>query len=116
MISDEELHKAWDRIARTADGYTIYLHLQKRLMGVVGACDDSTLRQSEGERMFAAKLIGLMAKGIEESAPGLATSAITFSRTGPVAVSRSRGAGRRIGPEHRVAGWDAAESEPSAGT
>lgn len=105
MISDADFHAAWDRVARSADGHTIYLHLQKRLMGVVASSDDSTLREDNGERKFAARLIGLMAQGIEASASGLAASTITFSVNGPRAVARPGGAGRRITADTHVAGW-----------
>lgn len=104
MIDDKEMHEAWDRIARTDDGKKIYLHLQARLMAVVTSDDDSTLRADNGERKFAAKLIGLMAKGISESG-GLSDPIVTFVRSGPVAVSRAHGAGRRIGPDTHVAGY-----------
>lgn len=115
MITDDELHQAWDRIARTADGRTIYLHLQRRLMAVCAAADDSTLREDSGERKFAAKLIGLMAKGIEESG-GSSDSIITFAVAGGHAVSRSRGAGRRISESDRIPGWDTdTDAEPGAG-
>lgn len=112
MIDDEEMHEAWDRVARTEDGKKIYLHLQKRLMAVASTGDDSTLRADNGERMFAAKLIGLMAKGIAESG-GRTDSILTFSVAGPRAVSRPHGAGRRITADTAVPGYDA---EPRSGS
>lgn len=115
MIDDKEMHEAWDRVARSADGHTIYLHLQKRLMAVCASGDDSTLRADNGERMFAAKLIGLMAKGIEESASGLSTRCITFASPVARAVSRAgRGAGRRITGDTIVPGYNDADAEPVA--
>ena len=103
-IDDTELHAAWDRVARTPDGHLIYLHLQRRLMAVAPFEDSGTLPRIEGERIFAAKLIGLMAKGIAESG-GHSDSIYTFAVAGPRAVSHSRGAGRRVTLDDRIPGY-----------
>lgn len=105
MIEQREMDEAIDRIARTADGQKLYLFLQKRLMAVATTADDSTLRQDNGERMFAAKLIGLMAKGIAESG-GRTDPILTFAVTGPRAVSFARGAGRRVTIDTAIPGYD----------
>ena len=110
MITDDQLHAAVDRLARSEDGHTLYLFLQKRLMAVSTGQDLGALYADQGERMFAAKLIGLMSTGIRESG-GRNTSTdgsgglspdqpITFAVPGP------RGAGRRVTADTRVAGWN----------
>ena len=117
MIDNKELQDAWDRIARSADGHTIYLHLQKRRMAVSANIDDGTLRRLEGERSFAAQLMGLMAKGIEESAPGLSARVVTFAVAGPIDVSRSRGTARRVTADTYVPGYSPEpEPKPKPGT
>lgn len=69
MIDDDDIKQAFDRIARTADGETIYRYFQKRLMGTLAdhAPEDSALRSEHGMRRFAAELMSMMAKGIDES-------------------------------------------------
>ena len=69
MITDEDLAKALDRIARTADGELLYRYCQKKLMGVLAdhAPSDSALRTEHGERRFAAQLMAHMRQGIEDS-------------------------------------------------
>lgn len=114
MIDDKQFLEAWDRIARTADGHVAYLYLQKRLMATSPNVESGTLRQLEGARIFASELIGLMAKGIEASATGLASSCITISRSGPVAVAGPRGAGRRVDRNTIVAGWNDGNPGPDA--
>ena len=121
----EEIHpthqaclEAIDRIARTPDGAMLYVYLQRRLMSVVPSFEDGALRADQGERIFAARLISAMAKGIFESGnrTGITGSSIGPSgseqpvvvpspkpvRSGPV---RHPG-GRRIGPDTRVPGYD----------
>lgn len=110
-IGDKELQEAWDRVARTSDGKMIYLHLQRRLMGVMTGGDSCTLRADNGERKFAAKLIGLMAKGISESG-GLSDPIVTFVRAGPVAVSSAHGARRRVTDATFVRGYSDPDAEP----
>ena len=113
MITDEEFHRAWDRIARTGDGVLIYLHLQKRLMATAANETESALLMDHGERRFASQLIGLMAKGIEESGGSSGTPSdggrqerpIVLTVRGPVAVKR-HGSGRLIDPDQPVEGWD----------
>lgn len=108
MITDAQMHAAWDRVARTEDGHTIYLHLMRRLMAISTADSGGALRLDQGERTFAAKLIGLMATGIRESG-GRNTSTdgsggispdqpITFAVAGPRAVSGPARGTRRRGP------------------
>lgn len=68
MISDEDIAKALDRLARTADGELLYRYLQKIVMFVPGLeADDGALRVDQGRRRFALDLMALMAKGIDES-------------------------------------------------
>ena len=112
IVTDEQLAEAADRIARTQDGQLLYLYLQKVLLGVTAqAMSDCALQRNEGRRSFASELMGFMAEGQRS---GSAVS-VTFSLAGPRAVSRSRGIGRRISADTRIAGWDTdAEPEPDA--
>ena len=64
-ITDEDIAAALDRLARTPDGHLLYRHLQKVLCGV--SRDMGTLQEQNGRRLFASELMGLMAKGLEES-------------------------------------------------
>lgn len=114
MMEDKHLHEAIDRLARTADGRILYLFLQKKMTEVADLPTDGALRANHGERMFASKLTGLMAKGISES--GGRTSSAGGSPIGdqpiifavPIAVDagRGRGAGRRITADTRIPGYD----------
>jgi len=114
--SNKEIVDSLDRIAMTPDGRNLYIFLQRRLMAVKPAPTDGALRQYEGERSFALELIGLMAKGIAESVNRTSSSAgvdgseqpVVIGHAKPVATERARGAGRRVGPDDRVAGWDRA--------
>ena len=108
--------EAIDRIARTPDGAALYVFLQRRVMAISHADTDGALRLDEGERRFASRLIGHMAKGVFESG---GRTGITGSSTGPsgsdqpivvpspkpVSVSRS-GTRRRVGPGTVVPGWN----------
>ena len=106
MITDNQMHEATDRIARSADGQMLYLFLQRKLMGVAVNAEDSALRSLEGQRILAASLMGLMAKGIVESG-GHSEPICTFAVAGPRAVaSASRGAGRRITDNTFIPGYD----------
>lgn len=80
--SEDDMNKAIDCIARSIDGKALYLFLQKTLMGVLtGNHPDGALREHEGRRMFAAELMALMAKGIEESSGSDASNhPIVFAR------------------------------------
>ena len=116
--TENAIHEAIDRIARTADGAVFYVHLQRRLMSISGAEAESALRLDEGERRFASKLIGLMAKGIFESGGRTGHSGSSTGPDGgeqpvivpsprPVRTGRERNpGGRRITEHTRVAGYD----------
>jgi len=118
-ISEKLLHEAIDRIARTPDGRSLYLYCQRRMMAINTSMEASTLQRSEGERTFAAHLIGLMATGISESGGRTSSSSpggdteqpIVFAVPKPVAVGGPRGAGRRITEHTRVPGYDAPGSD-----
>jgi hypothetical protein len=113
-IQAEQLRNAIDRLARTEDGRTLYLFLQRRLMGVCHLPDDGALRSDNGERKFAAALMGLMAKGIQESGGRASSSSdgsggdqpIVFAVAGPRAVREQRGAGRRVDRDTVVPGYN----------
>lgn len=119
MITDAQLHAAVDRLARTDDGRTLYLFLQKRLMAISTSISDGALQADHGERTFAAKLIGLMATGIRES-DGSSNSTrgpdgertITFAVPGPRSTGGARGAGRRVTADTFVAGYDSPDRDP----
>ncbi len=67
-ITDDDISKAWDAVAHTLDGALIYAHLQKIAIGrLSGDPSDSALRADHGRRSLAHELMGLMAKGIDES-------------------------------------------------
>lgn len=123
-IPVEQLHDAIDRIARTADGRDLYLFLQRRLMAVSNAELDGALRSDHGERMFASRLIGLMAKGISESGGRTSSSGTSSTGTGeqpivfavrePVRVAGSgRSGARRVSTGTVVPGWND-QSEPES--
>lgn len=113
--TQDAILEAIDRISRTPDGAALYVFLQRRVMWVAPTTSRSALRTDHGERSFASKLIGLMAKGIHESggrtsssgSPGVAEQPIVVPRSGPVLVGPGpRGAGRRITADTRVPGYD----------
>jgi hypothetical protein len=107
-----DLKEAWDRVARTPDGLTIYRHLQRIRLGLApDNVADSALPRLEGRRSLAADLMAFMAAGIGDND----RSCVTFAVAKPVAITGSRGAGRRIGPQHFVPGYDIPDTEPSTG-
>ena len=114
-ISEKLMHEAIDRLARTPDGRVLYLYCQRRMMALTTTGDIGTLQRSEGERTFAARLIGLMATGISESGGRTSSGSstgdtseqpIVFAVPKPRAVGGPRGAGRRITEHTRVPGYD----------
>ena len=119
-LPDKLLQEAIDRIARTSDGHLLYVYLQRRLMDVMPIAEACALSMHQGERLFAARLTGLMAKGIIESGgrtgisgssigPGGSEQPIARPSPQPVAAGRGTGAGRRITEHTRVPGWDPPE-------
>jgi hypothetical protein len=92
---------AWDRIARSADGLVIYRHLQRIRQAL--ATDHSALPHFEGRRSLAADLMAFMSDGIRD----YDRACVTYTIAKPERTDqRTRGAGRRIGPEHFVPGYD----------
>lgn len=109
-ITDEDMHGALDRIARSPDGELLYRYLQKVLCAVTTLdVPECALPRNEGRRSFAAELMGLMAEGMQDS--GSRSAAVTFTRAKPRAVSGSRGAGRRITADTFVSGWDGSSTD-----
>jgi len=115
--------EAIDRIARTPDGAAFYVFLQRRLMSISLAESDGALRLDHGERTFAAKLIGLMAKGISESGGRTGSSSNAGGTDGgeqplvvpqpkPVRVAGAGGSRRRINADTVVPGWN---DDPGSG-
>ena len=109
--------EAIDRIARTPDGATFYVFLQRRLMAISPPTSSGALRLDQGERTFAAKLIGAMAKGVFESG-GRNSSGTSGGSTGsgeqplivpspkPVRVAGSGCSRRRVTADTTVPGWN----------
>jgi hypothetical protein len=127
MIENKDLYEAVDRIACTADGRILYLFLQKKMMELPDPSIAGALRCHHGERTFAAKLIGLMAKGIAESGGRDTTSTDDTGRSEPVIVfaahkpvdagpRRPRGNERRVRPDTIVAGWNDGPDDPAGQT
>lgn len=119
MITDDDMRKALDNIARTPDGELLYRYLQKTLCAVTSATGpECALPRNEGRRSFAAELMGHMAKGIEHSAHGRSNATVSFALAGPRAISKPGGAGRRVTADTFVAGYDApdAGSNPGSGS
>lgn len=68
MITDEDMHKAIANIARTPEGLLLYRWLQKQLLAVPTVTDPQALTAHNGERRFAAQLMGLMSEAVAEQA------------------------------------------------
>lgn len=67
MIEVDEIFKAIDRIARTADGELLFRYLQREALSLPDAGGNKgALRQHDGRRRFALDLMARMAKGIDE--------------------------------------------------
>jgi hypothetical protein len=112
----QAVNEAIDRLARTPDGASLYVYLQRSLMAVSPGGNDSALNQSEGQRMFASRLIGLMAKGILESGgrtghigssigPGGIEQPVVVPVNVPRRVAPS-GSLRRVNADTIVPGWN----------
>ena len=110
MIESKDIQEAWDRVARTSDGLVIYRHLQRIVMGTAGP-EDSALPRLEGRRRLAADLMAYMAEGIADND----RACVTFAVAKPVAVTVTRGAGRRVTADTFVPGYDTADSFGSGG-
>ena len=110
MITDEDMHKAIDNIARSADGQLLYLYFQKTLCSISTSPDaQCALPSHEGRRKYAAELMALMAKGIEESAgTRSADRTVIFARREPGASSRHITARQYL--------RDTADAEPGSNT
>lgn len=100
----KEIAESIDRLARTTDGANLYVLLQRSLMYVPATVDSGALQSLHGERLFATRLIGLMAKGIHESGGrtrndpgglGDAEQPIVVPRAGPVSGPRAERARAR---------------------
>src|SRR5215469_18109043 len=99
-IDFQQTKDAWDRLARTPDGLVIYRHLQRIRQAL--ATDMSALPTFEGRRSLAADLMAFMSDGIRD----YDRACVTYTIAKPAAARGTRGAGRRIGPEHFVPGYD----------
>lgn len=109
MIQIEVMTNAIERIATTSDGELLYLWLQRELQRVGMTSDLGALQMLEGRRLLAHDLMNMMATGIDERAQrtgSIQQPPVVFARPGPVAVSRVRGAGRRISDDTTVPGFD----------
>jgi hypothetical protein len=115
MIEHDDIKEAWDRIARTPDGLTVYRHLQRICMGRAPAdAPDSALPRLEGRRNLAGDLMAYMAEGIADND----RACVTFAVAKPVAVDagRPRGAGRRISAGTFIAGFTPDTPGPGGST
>jgi len=99
-IDFQQTKDAWDRLARTPDGLVIYRHLQRIRQAL--ATDMSALPTFEGRRSLAADLMAFMSDGIRD----YDRACVTYTIAKPAAARGTRGAGRRIGPEHFVPAYD----------
>jgi len=106
-ISDDDVAKALDAIARTPAGYAFYCGLHKTALGFPSDADpsDGTLRANFARRKFARELMDLMAKGIDESHgradPTDKPSArpVVFRPREPAAVSKRASISERLRAE-----------------
>ena len=102
-IDITKIGEIWSRIAATADGQIAYRWLQGVLMSKASQTEMGALPFLEGRRSLAWDIAHYMAQGIADSD----RYAVTFvTRITPRDDRASRGAGRRIGPEHFVPGYD----------
>ena len=111
MIKDEDMANAIARISLTGDGLLLYRWLQREVQRLGLTTDSGALWMLEGRRSLAHDLMARMQEGIDErasrnSADAPSSDAVAFSRPGPVAVTRTRGAGRRITDDTTVPGFD----------
>lgn len=116
MMTDEDMRNALDRIARTADGELFYRWLQKELQRIGSSTDPGALQQLNGRRSLAHDLMGLMAKGLDESGgreqPGDGRDGqpserpVVYARSKPTVASRQHGVRRRVTDKTIVAGWN----------
>lgn len=116
--------EAIDRLSRTPDGAMLYILLQRQLMTVIPTTDGGALQVQHGERMFAAKLVGLMHKGIHESGgrhgihgstsgPGGSEQPVVVPIGTARAVRPERASSRRITEHTRVPGYDLPDDDAS---
>lgn len=98
-VTDEDLLKGLDRIARTADGELLYLYLQRAMIGTLADHDpsDGALRTEHGRRRFAGELMARMSKGIEESAGSRSSDTSSGKRAERPVVFRTQPAARVAG-------------------
>ena len=93
-IDDTKIAEAIDRIAHTADGLALYLHLQKTLCGTLVNPTTDALLADHGRRTFASGLMAQMRQGVQESHGGNDPASQPF-----VFVSPERaGTGGRVSP------------------
>ena len=111
-VSDDDLKLAIDRIARTPDGVTLYLYLQKALCGVVSDGSERSLQSDHGRRSFARDLMALMAEGIalsDRSRP------VTFRLASAVERSGRRIPGARlVSRADYVPGFSDPDADPNS--
>ncbi len=105
---DEE-RKAIARIGFTEDGRLLHRYLRRLLESCRATEEGGALQRHEGGRILARDLMALMAEGIDGRDR---TDQPLVPRTGgPVAVTRARGARRRVGPSTQPLVTDTAEPE-----
>jgi hypothetical protein len=86
-LSEEDMRKAIDRIARTADGEALYHYLLRVLMSyATESASDGALRHNDGRRSLAHELMGHMAEGLRSA--GLGQQSVIFARREPARDKR----------------------------
>ena len=100
-IDNDLVNEALQRWARTPDGVTFYVALQKVLMGVPSMNDPGALQENLGRRKFASELMAVMAEAMSETKPSDDPRGrpIIYTLAGARAVAGPRGARRRVSPE-----------------
>lgn len=105
-LDNKELREAWDRVARTSDGLTIYRHLQKVCLEKAPSIDGGALPFFEGRRSLAFDLMANMSEGIGDND----RACVTFRTAKSATSTGTRGAGRRITADTFVPGYDTPDS------
>jgi hypothetical protein len=94
----KSFEEAWNRVGRTRDGRTVYLHLQKIVEAIATDTDSGALRENLGRRKLAAEIRAAMSEGVRAQDPSIneRPTVYTFAKPVSVASPRPRGAGRRV--------------------
>ena len=116
-ISAQDLADAFARVGATEDGHLLYLWAQKALMAVpTQHVDEGGLREHHGRRMLLAEIVAMLSEGIKLSGRSSPVRPIVFSVNGGQRDDRKHGrfagAGRRVGPDTIVPGYNDGDDRP----